>query len=134
MTDMNHDEFFEFCKAHGLNTAPEIAAAFNVSSQTIRNWRAGKRLPGWLSLACTAYAKHRDNLIDIMPTYPRMTVDWFKGWQRRNGLNTYEKTGLIFGLKRQAIHNWFRRKKFPNWIVLGCIGLDCERETQREAA
>lgn len=55
---------------------------------------------------------------------PRMTVSELKDWQHRHGFTTYKATGDVFGIKRQAVHNWFKRDRFPRWLSIACAGYD----------
>ena len=111
---MESSDFFDFCTQKGLITNSAIAESFMVSSQTIRNWRKLNELPHWLKYAVLAVSN--DLVID------KFDFSDFKKWQRDNDVATYEQTGDIFGIKRQAVHQWFRRGRFPNWLSLACAG------------
>ena len=82
-----------------------IAGSFMVSSQTIRNWRKLDEVPCWVDFALHAVREGS--------TSTNFDFSDFKKWQRDNGVSTYEQTGNIFGIKRQAVHQWFRRGRFP---------------------
>jgi len=122
---MTRDEFFNWCEARGLRDNTPIAAVFSVSSQTIRNWRRkddGEELPAWVPLACDGFDAlagegHPQSL-------PPVTVEWLSSWQVRHSLRTYEDTARIFVIKRQAVHNWYKRGRFPKWLPLACAGHD----------
>jgi hypothetical protein len=78
-------------------------------------------MPSWLTLACKGF----DTLSNEgPPILPKITIGWFTSWQRRNHFKTYYDTSRIFGLKRQAVHNWFKRGRFPKWLALACAGHD----------
>lgn len=123
---MNKDEFFSWCEARGLADNTPIAAVFSVSSQTIRNWRrkaADEALPAWVPLACDGF----DALAGGgrgLPILPPITIGWLAGWQARHGLQTYEDTAQVFSIKRQAVHNWYKRGRLPRWLALACAGHD----------
>lgn len=117
---MNSKDFFSWCEKHKLDTNQKIAGVVNVSVQTVRNWQSKDNLPVWLSFACIAI----ENDYIVIP----FSVSDFKSWQNRNKITTYEKTGEIFGIKRQAVHQWFRRGKLPKWLGLACIGYDLSQK------
>lgn len=121
---MTRDEFFAWCEDRDISSNSAISTVFSPSSQTIRNWRQRSSdfvMPTWLSLACKGF----DSLAnDGPPILPKITIGWFRSWQRRNCLKTYYDTSRIFGLKRQAVHNWFKRGRFPKWLALACAGHD----------
>jgi len=121
---MTRDEFFTWCEERNICGNSAISTVFSPSSQTIRNWRQRSgdfKMPTWLSLACEGF----DTLAsDGPPILPKITIGWFTTWQRRNYLKTYYDTSRIFGLKRQAVHNWFKRGRFPKWLALACAGHD----------
>ena len=111
---MEATEFFEACSELSLTTNTQIAKSFNVSSQTIRNWKKTEVVPTWVTYALISVQKNLD--------CEEFGFTEFKNWQRRNNITTYEQTGNIFGIKRQAVHQWFRRGRFPSWLCLACIG------------
>ena len=113
---MNSVEFFDFCKSNGLISYSDISEKFCVSSQTIRNWEKRKILPYWVYLATFSVNAG----IDVK----KYSFSDFKKWQKKYNLNTYADTGDIFSVKRQAIHQWFRRGKFPDWLGIACVGYD----------
>jgi hypothetical protein len=141
---MTRDEFFAWCEVRGIEGNSAISTVFSPSSQTIRNWRQRQGdfvMPTWLTLACNGF----DTLSnDGPPILPKVTIGWFTSWQRRNHFKTYYDTSRIFGLKRQAVHNWFKRGRFPKWLALACAGhdvrvsavsldsLDREKKTNRQ--
>jgi DNA-binding XRE family transcriptional regulator len=111
---MNSIDFFKWCEEQNLLSNVEISKTLNVSAQTIRNWRNKESLPNWVYFACIAIEK------DFIPM--SFTVSDLKSWQIQNNLQTYEQTGSVFGIKRQAVHQWFRRGRFPKWLGLACEG------------
>jgi hypothetical protein len=123
---MTRDEFFTWCSRRKLSENTPISAVFCVSSQTIRNWRKrgdGEAMPAWVPLACDGY----DALTDGdggLPILPKVTVSWLSDWQKRHSLETYEDTAGVFDLTRQAVHNWFKRGRFPRWLAIACAGHD----------
>lgn len=124
VSSMTRDEFFTWCDEREISGNSAIATVFSLSSQTIRNWRQRDGdfvMPPWIRLSCLGF----DTLAkDGPPALPRITVGWFTTWQRRNHLKTYYDTARIFGLRRQAVHNWFKRDKLPKWLALACAGHD----------
>lgn len=121
---------FKWCKEHGLVTNKHIALAFSVSVQTVRNWRHGGDavLKPWVWLACAGYEIRMGRSKGPLPALPKMTFEWFQEWMTRNGLESFSEAGVALGLSRQAVHNWFRRNRFPNWVALACLGF--ERQTR----
>lgn len=114
---MNTKRFFDWCSGKGYVTNLQIADALNISTQTVRNWKRlddDARLPIWVLYACEA--------IDTEIKVDSMDIDSFKSWQKTHDLLTYESTGGVFGISRQAVHQWFRRGRFPKWISLACAG------------
>lgn len=55
---------------------------------------------------------------------PATKVPELKDWQHKYGFKTYKATGDVFGITRQAVHNWFKRDKFPRWLSIACAGYD----------
>ncbi len=109
-------DFQDWCAEEGLSTNTLIAYSLQVSSQTVRNWTQSGKVPTWVKYATKAVSSGEDPM--------KLSVQNIKAWQSRNGLKTYEDTGQVFGLKRQAVHQWFRRGKFPNWLSLACVGYE----------
>jgi len=123
---MTRDEFFTWCEARGLRDNTPIAAVFSVSSQTIRNWRrkgGAEELPAWVPLACDGFVALGGDGARL-PVLPPVTVGWLSSWQGRHSLRTYEDTARVFSIKRQAVHNWYKRGRFPRWLALACAGHD----------
>lgn len=118
---MTYDELMGWARKHDLRTNPQIAAVIRVSPQTIRNWSVRRRVPSWVRYACVAI----DNNCDPID----LSVSAIKAWQSRTGLRTYEDTGRVFDLKRQTVHQWFRRCSFPRWLALACAGYDFEKSS-----
>lgn len=136
---MNRDEFFAWCHDMGLASNGAIADAFRMSAQTVRNWRGkgGKdgawQVPRWTALACLGLEALREDPSIELPR--EMGLRAFARFQKRNGLKTYERTGLAFGLTRQAVHNWFQdKRRFPHWVPLACLGYERWRKTSTDAA
>lgn len=133
---MTKDGFFAWCAKRHLTENTPIAAVFCVSSQTIRNWRkreGGEELPAWVPIACDGY----DSLTGGaggLPRLPKVTVSWLGEWQARHGLQTYDDTGAVFDLTRQAVHNWFKRGRFPRWLALACAGHDARIQFKKGGA
>ena len=117
---MKSDLFFNWCESKNLNSSASIAEKFKVSSQTIRNWQKSETVPVWVRYAMECVS--HDCKVE--------TFDFthFKEWQRRQNVTTYEQTGVLFGIKRQAVHQWFRRGKFPNWLGLACTGYEMSKK------
>jgi len=122
---MTRDEFFSWCETRGLRENSTIAAVFNISIQTVRNWRkkeGNAPLPPWLELACEGF--DAISAVGGAPALPPITIGWLTAWQARHSLKTYEDTGRVFSIKRQAVHNWYKRGRFPKWLALACAGYD----------
>lgn len=128
---MTRDQFFDWCDQRGISGNSAISTVFSLSSQTIRNWRerpAAYEMSPWIRLACRGF----DTLSgDGPPVLPKITIGWFTTWQRRNHLKTYHDTSRIFGLRRQAVHNWYKRGRFPKWLALACAGHDARVSSAR---
>lgn len=116
---MEFEDFEEWCQSEQLYSNVSIAVTIGVSAQTVRNWKDHRRVPHWVKYACVAISKKSDPI--------EITVQNLKSWQHRNNLKTYEDTGRIFRLKRQAVHQWFRRGKFPGWLGLATRGYELEK-------
>jgi hypothetical protein len=124
--------FFEWCEKAGLVNNGEISRAFSISTQTVRNWRrnSSRNLKDWVWLAVEGYEvcmQAMNSWGKALPGLPRVTVGWFSEWMTRNFFRTYEEAGLALGLTRQAVHNWYRRNRFPNWLALACVGVEGRR-------
>lgn len=122
---MNKKDFFKWCSDRELTKNGEIADLFRLSSQTIRNWRKKEDdalLPQWISWACIALddEERREYAVQI----PQMTVEELSKWQRRHGFKTLDATAGVFSIERQAVHNWYKRGRFPRWLSLACNGYD----------
>jgi hypothetical protein len=129
---MKRDEFFQWCEARGLRDNTPIATVFSVSSQTIRNWRkkdGADELPAWVPLACDGFEALSAG--GRAPSLPPITVEWLSSWQVRHALRTYEDTARVFAIKRQAVHNWYKRGRFPRWLALACAGHDARTRAGR---
>lgn len=121
-------DFFVWCESQGLRSDREIATLFCLSSQTIKNWRQNPSgVPRWIFLPCLVYERLATQTISSPVVLPRMTASWFECWRNRNGLTTYDQVGGVFGLTRQAVHNWSRRGRFPSYVPLVCIGYEVYR-------
>lgn len=123
----SYEEFFVWCKSQGFRNDREIANAFGMTPQTVRNWRAKVRPgasapPAYLSLACLGFEATRPAGGVAKP--PEWSVEWFEAWRQHHNLQTLERTGGAFGLTRQAVHNWFKRKSLPRWLPLACLGYE----------
>jgi hypothetical protein len=132
---MKKSEFFDWCVRHHLETTRDIVAIIPVSGQTVRNWM--KKLPDdddlapWVAYACHYYDVTAGETGDLAPSaIPSMTVSELKEWQTGHGFKTYKATGDIFGIKRQAVHNWHKRGKFPRWLALACAGYDLSLQSK----
>ena len=124
---LSTDDFCSWCDRHGLRTNACIADVFKVSSQTIRNWRKKdkeKFLPSWVRLACAGYEAYLETGHDGRTNFPPMTVNSFNRWKTRNGLDTCEQIGHVFGLTRQAVHNWSSRGHYPSYVSMACLGYE----------
>jgi len=122
---MDKKDFFLWCDQRELRSNPEIAAAFRVSSQTIRNWQRKEeadQMPAWIPLACLAIETVAAG--EPVPVAETMTVARLSEWQGRHRFKTYEDTACVFQIKRQAVHNWYKRQRFPKWLPLACLGYD----------
>lgn len=123
---MDKQAFFLWCSRRDLTRNPEIAAAFRVSSQTIRNWQRKKDdspMPAWVPLACSGLEVVLAGEAPDDAVLP-MTVSRLSEWQGRHRFKTYEDTGDVFRITRQAVHNWYKRQRFPDWLPLACFGYD----------
>lgn len=126
---MKKIEFFNWCARHQLATTRDIVAIIPVSGQTVRNWikklQDEDDLASWVGLVCHYYDGTAGESSELSPSdIPSMTVSELKDWQMCHGLKTYKATGDIFGIERQAVHNWHKRGKFPRWLALACAGYD----------
>lgn len=126
--------FFGWCERVGLATDSAIAAAFSMSPQTVKNWRAdlNRTLKSWVWLAVDGY----EACVRIgrkPPGLPAVTRRWFDRWRTRNRIESLAAVAGLLGLTRQAVHNWIARNRFPNWLALACLGLECRRQTLKSA-
>lgn len=113
---MDFQQFTQWCRKQALFSNSVIAEAFGVSPQTIRNWKRNLHVPFWVRYAAIAIENNLPKM--------ELTVISVREWRSRNGLKTYEDTGAIFDIKRQTVHQWFKRGSFPNWLSLACPGYD----------
>lgn len=123
---MDRDRFFAWCESRGLTRNQDISEAFRVSSQTIRNWHrkeSSDPLPAWVPLACLAVEALASGKAVPAKGAP-MTVARLAAWQSRHGFMTYDDTARVFSVTRQAVHNWYKRQRFPKWLALACLGYD----------
>ncbi|MGY3582228.1 hypothetical protein ACVIGB_000847 [Bradyrhizobium sp. USDA 4341] len=129
-TGENRRHFFWWCETAGLVTNGAIAAAFSMSPQTVKNWRADldRALKAWVWLAVEGYEACA-RIGRELPGLPAVTGLWFQRWMSRNRIESLAATAKLLGLTRQAVHNWFARNRFPNWLALACLGLECRRRT-----
>lgn len=133
------EEFFLWCDRQGLQSDRHIASAFGRTPQTVRNWRKSRPRartgapPLHLALSCVGYEAARQETGELVPPINQMAMSFFEAWRRYHGLDTLEATGEAFGLTRQAIHNWCKRKRLPRWLPLACIGYE-RRAASRAAA
>lgn len=123
---MDKKEFFAWCAERGLARSQDISAAFRVSSQTIRNWDRkpdSSPMPAWVPLACAAIDGLAAGTVSAAELAP-MTVTRLSKWQSRHRFRTYDDTAAVFSIKRQAVHNWYKRQSLPRWLSLACAGYD----------
>jgi len=135
----SYQKFFSWCDRQGLKADREIAEAFGMTPQTVRNWKhrleAGEGVPPtYLGLACVGFESARSTGNGEVPRLEPMTVDFFKTWREHRGLETLESTGGAFGLTRQAIHNWFKRDRLPRWLPLACLGYEVRTSPEGSGA
>lgn len=129
---MNKKDFFQWCKERNLNTDNEISSFFNVTNQTLKNWKKyddNKKMRHWIAIVCEGHdliIKKGCNL-----NREEMTIAKFNLWRDKNSIETYNESGLIFDIKRQAIHNWFKRGKIPKWLSLTCNAFDIIKENKK---
>lgn len=131
---MTRDEFFAWCDERELTRNNGISSSFRVSSQTIRNWlrkEPEELMPAWVPLACDALDAISAGEVDAARAEP-MTVSRLAEWQASHKFKTYDDTANVFSIKRQAVHNWYKRQRFPRWLALACIGYDIR--TRRSAS
>lgn len=126
---MKKSEFFDWCVRHRLNETSDIVTVIPVSGQTVRNWMKKHpdedELAPWVDFACHYYDETAGENGDLVASsLPAMTVSELKEWQLRHGFKTYKATGDVFQIKRQAVHNWHKRGKFPRWLSIACAGYD----------
>ncbi len=144
---MNKIEFFEWCRDHKLVESRDIANIFRLSDQTVRNWQrhvadaAGVpldqaknlALDGWVDLAIEMFDHYigdyrgDDMFKTRVPKLQPMVFSDLKKWQQRHGLKTYTATADLFGIRRQAVHNWVNRESFPRYLALACEAINLRR-------
>lgn len=128
---MNKIEFFLWCEERSLSKNGEIARIFRLSSQTVRNWRKKKDdeiLPTWVNWAC--HGLDTEEQREAASKTAHMTVEKLSAWQRRNEFKTLDDTAGVFDIERQAVHNWYKRGRFPRWLSLACAGYDLHKRTK----
>jgi DNA-binding transcriptional regulator YiaG len=128
---MNKIEFFLWCEERSLSKNGEIARLFRLSSQTVRNWRKKKDaeiLPTWVNWAC--HGLDTEEQRETASKIAHMTVEKLSAWQRRNEFKTLDDTAGVFDIERQAVHNWYKRGRFPRWLSLACAGYDLHKRTK----
>lgn len=129
---MRASTFFDWCGNYGLTRVSDISKTFRLSSQTVRNWRKNLSdaekpsdpvLDFWVDLACVALV--RNGVIPpIDKVFPLMGAGDLLMWELKHSFDTYEKTGNVFNIRRQAVHNWHKRGSFPKWLPFACAGYD----------
>lgn len=134
-----YEEFFAWCKQHGLKGDKMIALAFGMTPQTVRNWRLKLQKgegqpPAWLKLACRGFEVAKAETEEPMPSFPKVDMTWFEVWRNHHKLKTLELTGAAFGVTRQAIHNWHKRASLPRWLPLACLGYEHTEPEGEEVA
>lgn len=128
---MNKAEFFLWCEDRSLNKNGEISRLFRLSSQTVRNWRKkedDETLPIWVNWACAALDTEEQR--DLASEIAQMTVENLATWQRSHFFKTLDDTAGVFGIERQAVHNWYKRGRFPRWLSLACAGYDLQNRSK----
>ena len=123
---INFSDFFRWCSEQGITRTRDIARAFGRTPQTIENWRkkaeTDSTIPLHVELSCIGYEAIRNETGLIEPISTPLTLTLFHVWRQYYGLGTLEKTAEAFGLTRQAVHNWYIRKRLPKWLNLACHG------------
>lgn len=154
---LKKSEFFSWCARHGLKETSDVVAVIPVSGQTVRNWMNKRKdddeLAPWVYFATRFYDIKMGAEADLKgvrldsagdegkdsaqhlppPLLPAMSVSDLKDWQHRHGFTTYKATGDVFGIKRQAVHNWFKRDSFPRWLSIACAGYDLSIQSMAKA-
>lgn len=131
-------DFFEWCNQRGLVQISQIADAFKLSDQTVRNWERyvanGEKpeLSYWYILTIFCYDTYLGKDVDQsahtrLPQFAPMSFTLLKKWQNRHNLATYQDTGDIFRIKRQAVHNWFTRSSLPDWLPMASEAINIVR-------
>lgn len=129
---MKASEFFAWCARNALHDNTSIASAMRVTDQTVRNWARRDRVPGWVPLVCAARRLVGPAAFERVLQEngcPSASLGWFKDWQLRHGLRTLQQTAEVFGVKRQAVHNWFARGKIPPHVYIACVAVDVKNKT-----
>lgn len=122
------EEFFPWCATLGLVDNKDISRAFGRTPQTIENWRRGHsrsgmpRIPAHLTLSCVGYEALRRETGMFMPSDPPLTATMFRIWCSYYGLRTLSSVAEVFGVTRQAVHNWGVRGRLPKWLNMACHG------------
>lgn len=123
-----YDDFFGWCDERGLTTDRKIAREFSMSPQTFKCWRLKRSgddsLPPWVQLACKGYEVVEESRASGLFPNLNQTLEWFSLWRESHGLHSFESTGRVFGISRQAIHNWGARGHLPSWVPLACLGYE----------
>lgn len=139
---MDKIKFFQWCSDHHLTQTRDIALAFRLSDQTVRNWerhvadasvadgdKSLLELDYWVELAIEVFDHYigdyrgADCFSKVKYLAP-MTVADLKKWQKRHGLKTYKDTADQFRIQRQAAHNWLSRGRFPRWLPFACEAIN----------
>lgn len=132
------DKFFKWCHDRGINQTPLIASLFRLSDQTVRNWEKhvaeGKQLelPYWVPITIECFDHFIGDSAEPdchtrIQRLPAMTFASLKKWQNKHGLETYQDTGDMFRIKRQAVHNWLQRQSLPDWLAFACEAINLRR-------
>lgn len=132
----SYEAFFEWCERQGLAGDRRVSEAFGRTPQTVRNWKrnvsgaTGAIPPLHLSLSCLGHeVSKRDGISGPLPE--EISLVWFQEWRKGAGLETLEATGEAFGLTRQAIHNWHKRRRLPKWLPLACLGYETRQSQEK---
>ena len=122
-------EFFTWCTANELSDDRAISQALSCTHQTVHNWRTGRSrgargLPRHVYLQTLGFEARQTETPGGLSVASSIAA--FDAWRAERGLESLEKTGIAFGMTRQAIHNWVRRERLPRWIELASLGYDVE--------
>ncbi len=103
-----------------------MARAFGRTVQTVDNWRKGRSraggVPRHLILCCEGYEAMRRDTGMVEPAQAPLTPMLFEMWRSHHGLGTLESVARVFGVTRQAVHNWQTRRNYPRWLNMACHG------------